>query len=157
MGALVGWYCLSYSVANPFSFFNSSIVDPVLSPIVGMNIHLCVCQALAQPLRRHWAHVSMHFLASAIVTRFSECIWDGSPSGTVCGWPFLQYLLHTLSRYILMLEYFVPTSKRDWSIYTLVFLLEFHVVWNVPSQVQNWTSPLCSVFLEISSTIHVQM
>jgi hypothetical protein len=38
---LVGWYCSSYGVASPFSFLdpfsNSSIGDPVLSPMVGCN------------------------------------------------------------------------------------------------------------------------
>jgi hypothetical protein len=39
LGDLVGWYCSSYEVANPFSSFspfsNSSIGDPMLSRIVG--------------------------------------------------------------------------------------------------------------------------
>ena len=45
------------------------------------------------------APVSKHSLASAIVSGFGVCIWDGSPGGTVSGWPFLQFLLHTLSLY----------------------------------------------------------
>ena len=63
------------------------------------SIHLCICQALAEPLRRqlYQAPVSKHFLASTIVSGFGDCIWDGSPGGAVSGWPFLQSLLHTLS------------------------------------------------------------
>jgi hypothetical protein len=43
-GGLVGWYCCSsYGIANPFSSFssfsNSSIGDPVLSPMVGWKHH----------------------------------------------------------------------------------------------------------------------
>jgi hypothetical protein len=38
-GGLVGWYCSSYGVANPFNSFspfsNSSIRDPALSPMFG--------------------------------------------------------------------------------------------------------------------------
>ena len=55
------------------------------------SIHFCICQALAEPLRRqlYQAPVSMHFLASTIVSGFSNCIWDESLGGTVSGWPFL--------------------------------------------------------------------
>jgi len=39
LGALVGWYCCSYGIANPFSSFNpfsnSSNGDPILSSVVG--------------------------------------------------------------------------------------------------------------------------
>jgi hypothetical protein len=40
------------------------------------SICLCICQALAEPLRRqlYQAHASMHFLASTIVSVFSDCI-----------------------------------------------------------------------------------
>ena len=68
---------------------------------VAARIHLCICQALAEPLRRqlYQAPVSMHFLASTIVSGFGDCIWAGSPGGAVSEWPFLQSLLHTLSPY----------------------------------------------------------
>jgi hypothetical protein len=44
---------------------------------------LCVCQALAEPLRRqlYQAPVSKHLLASTIVSGFGNCMWDGSPGG----------------------------------------------------------------------------
>jgi hypothetical protein len=110
-GRLVNWYCSSYGVANPFSFFrpfsNSSIEDPIedLCSVqwLGASICLCICQALAEPLRRqlYQAPISKHFLAPAIVSGFGICIWDGSPGGTVSGWPFLQSLFHTLSLYFL--------------------------------------------------------
>ena len=32
-----------------------------------------------------------------IVSGFGDRIWDGSLGGPVSGWPFLQFLLHTLS------------------------------------------------------------
>jgi len=65
-----------------------------------MSIHFCIWQALAEPLRRqlyHQAPVSKILLASAIVSGFGGCLWDGSPGGTVSGWSFHQSLLHTLS------------------------------------------------------------
>jgi hypothetical protein len=67
------------------------------------SIHICICQSLAEALRRqlYQAPVSIHFLASTIVSGFGVCIWDGSPSGTISGWPFHQFLLHTLSSYFL--------------------------------------------------------
>jgi hypothetical protein len=84
-----------------------------LNPPLGMpcsvqwlaaSIHPCICQALVEALRRqlYQAPVSKHFLASALVSGFGDCIWDGFPSGAVSGWPFLQSLLHTLSPYFLL-------------------------------------------------------
>jgi hypothetical protein len=67
------------------------------------SIHLCICQALIEPLRRqlYEAPVSKYLLASIIVSGFVDCIWDGSPGEEVSGWPFLQSLLHTLCLYLL--------------------------------------------------------
>jgi hypothetical protein len=45
--------------------------------------------------------VSKHFLASAIVTGFGVCMWNGSPYGAVSGWHILQSLFHFLSMYFL--------------------------------------------------------
>ena len=58
------------------------------------SIHLCICQALVEPLRRqlYQVPVSKHLLASTIVSGFGNCIWDGSSGGAVSGWPFLQSL-----------------------------------------------------------------
>jgi hypothetical protein len=65
---------------------------------MAVSICLCICQALAESLRRqlYQAPVSKHLLASTIVSGFSDCIWDGSPGGTVTGWLFLQSLLGVL-------------------------------------------------------------
>jgi hypothetical protein len=56
-GIVVGWYsCSSYGVANPFisfsPFYNSFNGDTMLSPMVAVSICFCICQALAEPLRR---------------------------------------------------------------------------------------------------------
>jgi hypothetical protein len=37
--------------------------------------------------------LEMHLLASAIVSGFGGCLWDGSPDVAVSGWLFLQSLL----------------------------------------------------------------
>jgi hypothetical protein len=60
-----------------------------------VSIYFCICQALAEALRRHLyqAPVSRFFLASALVTGFGGFLWDRSPSGAVSGWSFLQSLL----------------------------------------------------------------
>jgi hypothetical protein len=60
------------------------------------NIHICICQALVEPLKTqlYQAPVCKLLLASTIVSGFGDCIWDGSPGEAVSGWPFLQSLLH---------------------------------------------------------------
>jgi hypothetical protein len=40
---------------------------------------------------------SKHFLASAIVSGFGVCRWDGSLGRAVSGWPFLQPLLYSVT------------------------------------------------------------
>ncbi|KRY94163.1 hypothetical protein T11_12893 [Trichinella zimbabwensis] len=52
-------------------------------------------------IQLYQAAVCMYFLASAIVSGFDGCIWDGSPGGAVSGWLFLQSLFHSLSLYFL--------------------------------------------------------
>ena len=66
---------------------------------MSVSIHFCIRQALTDPLRRqlYQSPVSKLLLASAIVSGFGGCLWDGSPGGAVSGWSFLQSLLHTLS------------------------------------------------------------
>ena len=61
------------------------------------SIHICIGQVLAEPLKRqlYQAPVSKYFLASAIVSGFGGCRWDGSLRGAVSGWPFFQSLLHS--------------------------------------------------------------
>jgi hypothetical protein len=48
-----------------------------------LNIHLCICQVLAKPLRRqlYQAPVSKHLLVSG----YGNCIWNKSLHGTVTG------------------------------------------------------------------------
>jgi hypothetical protein len=93
-----------------------------------MSIHFCISQALAEPLRRqlYQAPVSKHLLASTTVSGFDDCIWDGSPGS-------LDVLSISLCSTVCLFNSFhghlVPSSKKDRSIHTLVFLLhEFHAV-----------------------------
>jgi hypothetical protein len=105
---------------------------------LAMNIPLCICKALAGPLRRqpYQAPFSMQFLASTIVSGFGNCIWDESPGGTVSGWPLLQPLLNTLSPYLLL--YFVLLLRRTkaptlWSSFLLSFMWPMNCIlgiWN---------------------------
>jgi len=92
-----------------------SLTPPLDSPCsvqwLAATIHICISRALAEPLRGcpYLAPVNKHFLASAIVTGFGGCIWNGSSGRSVSGWPFLQSLLHSMSLY------FVLPSKKEWS------------------------------------------
>ena len=78
--------------------------------MVGCELLLCICQTVAEPLRRqpYQASISKHFLASTIASGFGGCIWDGPPGGAVSGWPFFQALLHTLSPYFLLWVFCSP-------------------------------------------------
>jgi hypothetical protein len=100
---------------------------------------LCICKALAGPLRRqpYQAHFSVHFLASTIVSGFGNCIWNESPGGTVSGWPFLQSLLNILSPYLLLWVFCSP-SKKDQSTHTFwsSFLLSF--MWSLNCILVTW-------------------
>ena len=117
-GILFGWwfspwelqgYWLVHSVVPPMGLQIPSAPSVFsLTPPLGtlfivqwlaVSIHLCICQDLAESLRRQLqqAPVSKHFLVSAVVSGFGDYIWDGSSGGTVSGWSFLQSLLHTLS------------------------------------------------------------
>jgi hypothetical protein len=104
-GVLVGWYCCSsYGAANPFSnsspSSNSSSGVPMLNLTVGYeNPHLHWSGTGRACYRRqlYQAPVSKHFLASAVLSGFDVCRWDGSLGGVVSGWPFFWSLLHSLS------------------------------------------------------------
>jgi hypothetical protein len=93
-----------------------------------VSIHFCISQALAQPLRRqlYQAPVSKMLLASATVSEFGGCLWDESPGGAVSDGHSFSFCTE-LCLYNSFHGYFVPPSKKDQSIHTLVFLLEFHV------------------------------
>ena len=86
-------YWLVHIVAPPLGLQTPS-VPWVLSqtPLMGtlcsvqwiaVSIHFCICQALAEPLRRqlYQASVSKLLLASTVVSGFDGCLWDGSPGG----------------------------------------------------------------------------
>ena len=92
---LVGWYyCFSYAFlmfflcfSYLFSYFSFPLtpllVSPCLVECLAASIHICVGQALVEPLReqQYQAFVSKHFLASARVSGFGVCRWNGSLCG----------------------------------------------------------------------------
>ena len=95
-----------------------------------VSINFCICQALAEPLRRqvYQAPVSQHLLASIIVSGFGNCTQDGLPGGFPLGGLFFN-LSSTLCLCISSNGYFDPPSKKDRNIHTLVFLRpELHMV-----------------------------
>jgi hypothetical protein len=100
----VGWYyCSSYGVASPFCSYspypNFSTGDPMISSMVGYE-HLPLYMSGSGRASQGTAipgSCQQSFLASAIVSGFGVCRWDGSLGGTVSGWPFLQFLFPNLS------------------------------------------------------------
>ena len=97
------------------------------------SIHLCIYQALSEPFRRqlYQAPVTKLLLASTIVSGFGDCMWNGSPGGKSLDGPSFS-LCSTLCLCISSGWYFVPSSRKDWYIHTLVFLLlELHLLCEV--------------------------
>ena len=94
------------------------------------SICLCICQALAESLRRqlYQAPVSKHFLASTIVSGFGNSIWNGSPGRAVSRWPFLQSLLHTLSLYLLLWGFVLYTNILGHSAAGFAYCLEICIL-----------------------------
>ena len=139
MGALevlVSSYCCpSYGAANPFRSWVLSLA-PSLGTLcsvqcIAVSAHFCICQALAEPLRRqlYQAPVSKHMLSSSIVSGFGGCIWYGSPGGAVSRSSRSFSLCSTLSLCNSFYGCFVSASKKDQNINTLAFLLlDFHMV-----------------------------
>jgi hypothetical protein len=71
---------------------------------MAVSLHICIGQALAETLRGqlYQAPASKHFLASAIVSGFGVCRWDGSLDELIFGCPFLQFLLHSFFLHFLL-------------------------------------------------------
>jgi hypothetical protein len=83
-----GWFRLLFLLwgCKPFQLLGYFFLVAQLGTLcsvhcLAMSIHFCICQALAEPLRRqlYQSSISKHLLTSAIVSGFSNCIWDGSP------------------------------------------------------------------------------
>jgi len=60
-----------------------SLIPPMVTPFsvqwCAASIHLCICQALTEPLRRWLYHaaVNMHLLASPVVSGFGGYMYIG--------------------------------------------------------------------------------
>jgi hypothetical protein len=95
-----------------------------LCSIQWLAASLCVCQALAEPLRRqlYQAPVSKHFVESTTVSGFGDCIW-GSKWGSLC-----FSLCFTLCLRICSREYFVPLLRRTEAPTLWFSFLKLHVV-----------------------------
>ena len=88
---LVQIVVLPIRLQNPSAPSVLSLTPPLRTPWwvqwLAVSIHLCVCQALAEPLRGqlYKTAVNMQFFASTIMSMFGDCIWDGSPGGAAYG------------------------------------------------------------------------
>ena len=81
---------------------------------MAVSSHFCICQALAESLRKqlNQAPVSRFLLASAIVSWFGGCLWDGSQVGqSLDGHSFgVCYKLCLCKSFHV---YFVSSSMKD--------------------------------------------
>jgi hypothetical protein len=86
------------------------------------NIHLCICQALAEPLRRqlYQAPLSNHFLSPTIVSGFGDCIWDGFPR-----WGSLWMVFPSVSA-----PHFVSVSPPMCILFPLLRRIEVSTLWS---------------------------
>ena len=120
---LVDIVVLPVGLQTPSASSVLSLTHPLRSLCSDVSICLCICKALAWPLRRQ-APFSKHFLASTIeyvrwIPRWGS-LWMAFPS------------VSALCLRISSLEYFVPPSKKDQNTHTLVvLLLELHVVYEL--------------------------
>ena len=87
---------LPVGLQTPSAPWVFSLAPPMgtLCTWMAVSIHFCISQTLAESLKRqlYQAPDSKH-LVSKIVSGLGACLWDGSPSGAVSGWSFLQNLL----------------------------------------------------------------
>ena len=85
---------------------------------VAVSIYLCICQALAEPLRRqlYQASVNQHLLASTLLSGSVTVYWVDPQVGLSLDFLFFS-LCSTLCLYISSHRYFDPPSKKDRSIH----------------------------------------
>ena len=112
-----------------------SLIPPLGTPLgtlcsvqwLASSIHLCICQDLAEPLRRqlYQAPVIKYFLASTIVSGFGDYMgWIPRWNSLCMSFPSVS-ALHLVSIFPPM-SIFFPLLRR-----TLVFLLELPVVYEL--------------------------
>jgi len=106
-----------------------------------LSIHLCICQTLAEPLRRHLyqAPVSMHFLAycQGLVTVYGDkspgrrgSLWMAFPSVSA-----LHFVYIFLPVNILSIPSFLQRTKASmlWSSFFLSFMWSENCIWGIPN------------------------
>jgi hypothetical protein len=134
---LVNIVVLPMGLQTPSASFSpfciSSLGDPMLSPLV-VGKHLSLYLSGSGRVSEGTA-ISGSFqqalLVSAIVSEVCDCIWDGSQVGQSLD-DLYYSLCSTFCLHIAYPEYFVPSSKKDWSTHPLVFLLlELHEVYKL--------------------------
>jgi hypothetical protein len=134
--SLALWHCCSlYGAANPLSSFspfsNPSIGDPVLSPMVGCEhppLYLTGSGRASQETAisgfYQQARPSIHNKYPGMVAVYGM---DPQVGQSLDGLSFSLY--STLCFCISSHGYFIPPSKKDWSVHTVLFLLlELYVV-----------------------------
>jgi hypothetical protein len=82
----------------------STLRSPYSVQCLALYVYICMWPALPEPLRGqlYETPVSKHFWASAVLSGTGVRRWDGSLGGAVFGWPFFQFLLHSLSLHFIL-------------------------------------------------------
>jgi len=118
--------CSFYGVANPSAPSVLSLSPPLGTPCSGqwlaLSIHLCICQALAEPLRRQLYQAPVRKHLASTISVWVWCLY----MGWIPWWGSLWMAFSLCSTHCLCissLEYFVSPSKKDWGIHSLIFLL----------------------------------
>jgi len=144
-------------IVHPFSSFsllsNSSSGDPVLSSTVGCESSPLYLSCFGRASQETAISGScQHAPLDIPNSDWVWCIWAGCPSGIVSEWPFHQYLLQTLSPYLLLWIYLFPLLRRtEASTFWWFFFLSF--MWSVDCILGN---PIFGAIIYLSvSAYHV--
>jgi hypothetical protein len=88
-----------------------------------IRVDRCICQALAEPLRRqlHQAPVSKLLFVSTIVFGFCGCIWDGFPGGGGSLWMVILSV---------SASHFVSVTPSMGILFPLIRRIEISTLWS---------------------------
>jgi hypothetical protein len=105
------------------------------------NIHLCICQALTEPLRRqlHQAPVSKHLWASTIVSGFGDCVWDGYRVGESLDGPWRMFWVLIHCDFLCMISCKPQNSFMVCSYFYLFISFFFYKHFNINNKRRIWS------------------
>jgi hypothetical protein len=145
---------MEYPIFLNFIFpFNSSTGDPMLSPMVGFTHLPLYWSGTVRALRRqlYQAPVSKYLLESTIVSGLGNCIWDGSPGGSL--WmafpPVSAPYIFSISSPMGILFHLLRRTKVStlWSAFFLSFMWSLICILGIPKFglifTYQWVHTMC--------------